>query len=61
MKKLWYYIPFIGGFLCIFYDNEFYHKNKIWYAPYHCFTGMMLMAFIFALMAKYGYLNLICP
>jgi hypothetical protein len=60
MKKLWYYIPFIGGGLCIFIDNDFYHKNKIWYVPYHWVTGWFLMIFIIALMAKYGYLNSIC-
>lgn len=46
MKKIWWYIwhyfPYLGGLLCIFYDKNFYHKNKEWFVPYHWVTGMVM-------------------
>ena len=36
------FFPFIGGFVTIFREHDFFVRNKMWFIPYHYLLGFLL-------------------
>jgi hypothetical protein len=40
------FLPFFGGLITIFREQDYYIKNKIWFIPYHFITSIIVITYI---------------